>query len=409
MLAAAIWGTCSLAGCERAGPESSEEPSQIGEACGWTERLDDWRGSGEPLFVADANLLTPYRMRLDGVSPYSESDLEFTPTKARRGRLSLAVLEILITSSQLEAPDVFEGLAEELAAVREGLTSGGELSIAQSTDETLARSPGAVRVMLGVENLAPVGAELSRLEILHRAGVRLATPVHSRPNAYGDSSYSEQRPHGGLSELGRALVLRMNQLGIIVDVSHMSDEALQDTARASTAPVIASHSGVRHFTPGWERNLSDAGIRAIAATGGVVHIPFSGSFLSQPVKDREQPVWDHVEYQGLSINSLEGRRKAREFREEHGVDYATVEDIVRQIDYVVDLAGIDHVGFGSSFDGSGESIVSPIRDASGYPHLVRGLCQAGYSQTAVEKIAGGNFLRVWSDVETIAGQTARSR
>ncbi len=148
--------------------------------------------------------------------------------------------------------------------------------------------------------------------------------------------------------------------------------------------------------------MDDAMIRTLAEGGGIIHITFGGSFLSTELQRREQPVWAHVEDPGFSINSVTGRSMARKFRREKGIRYATIGAVVNHIDHVVDLVSIDHVGIGSGFDGSGDSIPDGLKDVSDYSSLIEELLKRGYTEDDVEKILSENLLRVWTAVERIA-------
>ena len=359
--------------------------------------------------LADANLLTPYRIALDAAQVWEETGWgEFDHPRAVAGGLDVAVLELLIPQSQSDA----EGLADRLLRDWNQMIEEHPDKFQLLTGSDQVSGPandGRVGVMLGVENGIAIGADVTAgVQRLYDQGVRLITPVHSQPNGLGDSSYSERRPWSGLSDMGRQAVAEMNRLGIIVDVSHMSDETVADVLATSTAPVIASHSAARRYTLGWERNLSDELIEGIAASGGVVHVPFGGSFLWAQIQDAEQPVWDFVEDSlGLSINSKRGREEAQRFRAEQGIGYATVQDVARQIDYIVSKVGAEHVGFGSGFDGSGDSMPYELKDVSGYSSLVAELVRRGYSDEDLIAIMGGNFLRVWRDVEAVAARSGQ--
>lgn len=260
---------------------------------------------------------------------------------------------------------------------------------------------GKIAMALALENGAPIGRDLANLHHFYERGVRMVTLVHSLPNQVGDSSCSQHRPWKGLSPFGQSVVAEMNRLGMI-DISHISDDAFYQVVERSAAPVIASHSSCRAFTPGWERNMDDAMIRTLAEGGGVIHITFGESFLSTELQQREQPVSEHVEDPGFSINSVTGRSMAQKFRQENGIRYATIGDVVDHIDHVVDLVGIDHVGIGSEFDGSGDSMPDGLKDVSDYATLIEELLKRGYTHDNVEKILSGNLLRVWTEVERIA-------
>ena len=269
---------------------------------------------------------------------------------------------------------------------------------------------GKIAMALALENGAPIGRDLANLHHFYERGVRMVTLVHSLPNQVGDSSCSQHRPWKGLSPFGQSVVAEMNRLGMI-DISHISDDAFYQVVERSAAPVIASHSSCRAFTPGWERNMDDAMIRTLAEGGGVIHITFGESFLSTELQQREQPVSEHVEDPGFSINSVTGRSMAQKFRQENGIRYATIGDVVDHIDHVVDLVGIDHVvdlvgidhvGIGSGFDGSGDSMPDGLKDVSDYATLIEELLKRDYTHDNVEKILSGNLLRVWTEVERIA-------
>ena len=360
--------------------------------------------------LADANILTPYRLTLDTASVWAETGWgEFDHPRAIAGGLDVAVLGMLIPNGHEAAGDAAEVASDRLDEWHEIVVSHPDRFrlLRSPTEVSNASSDGVLGLLFGIENGIPIGADTAALDGLFERGVRLITLVHSRPNGLGDSSYSQERPWGGLSPLGRDAVRVMNARGMIIDVSHMADATVTDVLDVSRAPVIASHSAARTFTPGWERNLSDPLIRDIAAGGGVVHVTFGGSFLSAELQAREQPMWDHVEQTlGLSINSLRGRAEAIRFREDHGVVRAVAADVADHIDHVVGLVGVDHVGLGSGFDGYGDAMPSDLRDASAYPNLVAELMSRGYGDEELVKILGGNFLRVWRSVEAVAAPDA---
>jgi membrane dipeptidase len=359
------------------------------------------------ILIADTNLLTPYRLVLDPADLHERLDTgQFDIPRAKEGGLDLAFMGILVPSST-EGRGGAKRLADErVASLRQIVESAAaNARLVTSSDEArLSFRERKVGIAIALENGLPIENELSNLAHFYESGVRMITIVHSRPNQIGDSSYSQDRPHGGLSPFGKDVVREMNRLGLLIDVSHIADAAFDDVLVETRAPVIASHSSCRHFTPGWERNLDDERIRRLAENGGVIHVTFGGSFLSTELSRLEQPVWDHVEGQGLSINSVEGHRKARTFRAEKGIRYARVSEVVDHIDHVVELVGVDHVGLGSGFDGSGDSMPDGLKDVTSYHSLLKELSARGYSRNDIEKISGENFLRVWSEVE----RTSRS-
>jgi membrane dipeptidase len=186
----------------------------------------------------------------------------------------------------------------------------------------------------------------------------------------------------------------------MVDVSHITDEAFNQVMDLSQAPVIASHSSCRHFTPGWERNMDDAMIKRLGEKGGVIQIAFGSSFLDGDYRTATDELRAYAREHNIDLDSEEGKK----LRAERGIDYADVTDVVAHIDHVVQLAGIDHVGLGSDFDGVGDSLPYGLKDVSYFPNLIHELLKKGYSEQDIEKICSGNLLRVWSEVEKVAAQ-----
>jgi membrane dipeptidase len=196
----------------------------------------------------------------------------------------------------------------------------------------------------------------------------------------------------------------------MVDVSHISDAAFWDVMAVSRAPVIASHSGPRHFTPGWPRNLSDEMIRALADGGGLVMINFGSSFLTQEANayryGRRDAYRASLAERGLEPSEELEAAFNEAWAAEHGpFPFASVADVLDQIDYVVALVGIDHVGIGSDFDGVGDTLPIGLKDVSTYPNLIRGLFERGYSEPEIRKILGENLLRVWAEVDRLREMT----
>jgi membrane dipeptidase len=195
----------------------------------------------------------------------------------------------------------------------------------------------------------------------------------------------------------------------MVDISHVSDDAFWQALEVSQAPLIASHSSCRHFTPGFERNMSDEMIEALAQAGGVVQINFGSSFLTPDanayfgalMQAREQ----FLEAEGLAPDGEEAQAWTDRYVEEHSFPYADLTDVADHIDHVVEIAGVDHVGLGSDFDGVGDSLPTGLKDASDYPNLVAELLRRGWSEEEVPKLLGENLLRVWEEVERVAADT----
>ncbi|MBL7959488.1 membrane dipeptidase, partial [bacterium] len=193
------------------------------------------------------------------------------------------------------------------------------------------------------------------------------------------------------------------------DVSHITDEAFYDVMDISKAPVIASHSSCRFFTPGWERNMSDDMIRLLAKNDGVIMINFGSSFINGEYFKRDSTVRSDARQaliaMGMSSTDPAAHTFVDHYEKEHPIGfYADVKEVADHIDHVVKLVGVNHVGFGSDFDGVGDSLPTGLKDVSQYPNLIYELLKRNYSKEDIGKICGLNLLRVWSAVEQVASQ-----
>jgi membrane dipeptidase len=302
-------------------------------------------------------------------------------------------------------------------AFADGLIDGVEALAARHPDKFVvgmsvadgqrAFEEGRIALFMGMENGTPIEGDLANLDHFHRRGIRYITLCHSKDNHICDSSYDERHTHTGLTPFGEQVVRRMNELGIMIDVSHISDDAFWDVMEITAAPVIASHSSLRHFLPGFERNMSDEMVLRLAENGGVIQINFGSSFISDAYRkagdERRAAIRALLEEAGVERNSDEGRAIRRSYAEEHPIEFADVTDVADHIDRVVELVGVDHVGFGSDFDGVGDSLPTGLKDVSDFPNLIAELLRRGYSDEDVEKICSGNVFRVLAEVERIAG------
>jgi len=261
-----------------------------------------------------------------------------------------------------------------------------------------------VALPMGLENGAPLEENLDNVQYFRQKGISYITMTHAKDNQICDSSYDTTRTWNGLSDFGKQVVLEMNRVGIMIDVSHVSDSAFYQIMQITKAPAIASHSSCRHFTPGWERNMSDDMIKTLGENGGVIQINFGSSFLDQASRESSDMINDHVEQWSAKQDGMlqaEVAKYKNEFHRQHFV-YSDVSRVADHIDHVVELAGIDHVGFGSDFDGVGDSLPTGLKDVSQYPNLIAELLKRGYSEEDIAKICYQNVFRVWSQVLEIA-------
>jgi len=297
------------------------------------------------------------RGRKDITQRSDKGHLDFP--RMKEGGLNGQVFAVWVSPTEL-APDEYADFALKGADTFDEVCRRCAESVApvRTPDEfRQAVTSGRIAAILGVEGGHALEGRLQNLDRFFERGVRVLTVTWCNSNELGDSSGDENKPHNGLTALGRQAVRRMNELGMIVDVSHSADKTVFDILDASTAPVIASHSGIRALRD-FNRNLTDEQIRAIAANGGVIGIVFLPYFLREP---EEQ---------------------------------ASIEDVLNCIDHICQLVGPAHAGLGSDFDGFGGALPG-LEDATKMGAIGAGLRKRGFAEGDIAKITGLNFLRVW--------------
>lgn len=374
------------------------------------ELLDQARAIAHRWPLVDTHIDVPYRLEYqwDDVSQATVGG-DFDYPRAVDGGLTAPFMSIYIPAS-LEGTGKSGPLANRLIDSMEALVgrSPEKFAMAYNANDILTQAAqGKLSIAMGMENGAPIEGDLENLRHFYRRGIRYITLAHSRSNHLADSSYDINRPWKGLSPFGETVVGEMNRLGIMIDISHISDQAAVGVLALSKAPVIASHSSVRKYTPGWERNISDELIKGVGENGGVVQINFGSTFVS-PVSRAYQEKMDAAREAFVEENDIEGRDDPRvsafvaDYKNKAPFAYATLDDVLNNFDHVVELAGIDHVGIGSDYDGVGDSLPENLKDVSSYPNLIRGLLERGYSEADIRKIMFENTLRVWRQVEQVA-------
>ncbi len=356
----------------------------------------------EQYLIADTHIDVPYRLQQqwsDVTQATDGGDFDFP--RAKTGGLDLIFMSIY-TPAVYDEPGGHWQLANVLIDGVEALAARAPdkfAVVAEPQQVAAAKAAGKVALALGMENGSPIRT-LEDVQFFHERGIRYVTLAHSLSNAISDSSYDEARPNDGLSDFGREVVMEMNRLGIMVDVSHLSDKAIEDVLAISNDPVIASHSSARHFTPGWERNISDELIKAVASKGGVVQINFGSAFLTQHAQDWynafDEARSAFLEQQQVDADSEAAATFSANYREHRPYPFAKTADVVEHIEHVIKIAGIDHVGLGSDYDGVGDSLPEGLKDVSQYPNLIAALLEKGHSESDIEKILGGNLMRVWA-------------
>ncbi|MCK4762583.1 MAG: membrane dipeptidase [Candidatus Aminicenantes bacterium] len=261
---------------------------------------------------------------------------------------------------------------------------------------------GKRAILIGMENGGPIEGSLRLLRNYYRLGVRYITLTHSGNNDICDSSGAKKPQWNGLSEFGEKVVAEMNRLGMIIDVSHVSDEAFWDVLKISKAPVFASHSCVRAICDS-PRNLTDEMIKALARSGGIVHLNFYAAFLDDKFRVKSDAAWEKVAPERKKL-----REKYKDDRnaywnaimglwKKYGPPAPKIDTLMEHIDHIVKLVGVDHVGMGSDYDGAG-AFPQGLEDVSGFPLITYHLLKRGYKEEDIKKILGGNFLRFFDKV-----------
>lgn len=369
------------------------------------------------VIITDGHIDFPYHFRANyGEINANNKDVaihsprgEFDYTRSKTGGLDAPFMSIYIPASYQETGEAKE-LADSLIDFVEYIISNypEKYGSGRSTQEINKNfEKGLISLPMGMENGAPIGSDLDLVNYFYDRGIRYITLTHSKWNQICDSSYDPERKWNGLSPFGYRVVRRMNNTGIMVDVSHISDSAFYQVMRVTRTPVIASHSSCRHFTPGFERNMSDDMIRKMKENGGVIQVNFGSNFLdNQITKNREdyQAKWrQYQEDNNITPGDPNFKKEEKKFRKTYDAPrYSDLVKVADHIDHIVRIAGIDHIGLGSDFDGVGDSLPEGLKNVSQFPNLIDELLDRGYSREDIEKICYKNVWRVWNAVQTYA-------
>jgi membrane dipeptidase len=336
--------------------------------------------------------------------------------RMRQGHYGAIFFSIWTDTDRYTPTEAIRRSLEQIEAVRREIQRHpADLQLAYTADDIVAaHRRGRMAVLMGLEGGANIDSDLAILRTYYELGVRYMTLTHTNHTPWADTA-SKPPAHNGLTDFGREVVREMNRLGMMVDVSHVSDKTFNDVLATSSAPVIASHSSCRAIAD-VPRNMTDDMLRALAAKGGVVHINFYEGFLDKGFEQREsalkaeQTEQDSVENAapkfgdrsrvGPEVRKINARRIAK-------LGQIPLSKLLDHFEHAVKVAGIDHVGLGSDFDGVDDMVPAGMEDASKIPNLVAGLMERGFSDADILKILGGNTLRVMRAVEAAA--TPRNR
>ena len=364
--------------------------------------------------ITDGHIDVPWRLN-DGYEDLSvrTEGGDFDYIRAKEGGLDVPFMSIYVPSSYQEtggAKEKADSLIDLVHRISNDHPDKFEVAYSPNDGDRIF-SQGKIALPMGMENGAPIEDDLNNVAYFHKRGIRYITLTHARDNLICDSSYDTTNTWGGLSPFGRRVVAEMNRVGIMVDISHVTDAVINQVLDMAKAPVIASHSSCRKFTPGWQRNMGDPEIKRLKENGGVIQINYGSSFVTQASQDKRQANTDKIaayaKKNGLEQEDEELKVYAKKVSEDNPI-YADITEVVDHIDHVVKLAGIDHVGIGSDYDGVGDSLPYGLKDVSSYPNLIYHLLKRGYSDEDIAKICYKNVWRVWREVERVAANSLES-
>lgn len=356
--------------------------------------------------LIDTHIDVPYRIHESWVDvTKATSDGDFDYPRAVKGGLNAPFMSIYIPAHlEFEGKGKSYQLANQMIDSMEAIVQRApdKFAIASSSSDIEEQfKQGKLSIAMGMENGSPIEGDMKNLQHFYDRGIRYITLAHSQSNHISDSSYDIRRKWKGLSPFGKKLVTEMNNIGMLIDVSHISDDAFYQVMELSKTPVIASHSSLRKYTPGFERNMNDDMLLALKENGGVIQINFGSSFVTAKAGS-----WGKQLKSTKESAKKEGTKLSKDFdaayRAKNPYPFASLEQVLDHIDHAVELIGIDYVGIGSDYDGVGDSLPIGLKDVSSYPNLVQGLMDRDYSDKDIKKILSGNLLRVLKQAQEYA-------
>ncbi len=358
--------------------------------------------------IADGHVDLPYRLKVKNFQlekqyvgiPVKSAEGDFDFERAKKGGLKAPFMSIYIPASY--EPAGAQLLADSLITMVKWIADQNKTYYEVATtpaDVIRIAGQGKIALPMGMENGSPI-ATLADVKGYRQKGISYITLTHSKDNKICDSSYDTTKTWKGLSPYGREVVKEMAKEGILIDVSHISDNSFYQVIEISPVPVIASHSSARKFTPGFERNMSDDMIKVMGKNNGVIMVNFGSTFVDGEVAkkrtENQKKLGEVLKAKGLTFRDEAAKAVIDEFMKANPNAFADVEQVADHVDHIVKLAGINHVGFGSDFDGVGDSLPTGLKDVADYPNLLYVLIKRGYSPADIEKICSGNIFRVWN-------------
>jgi membrane dipeptidase len=394
---------------------ASCSPQKIEETKGDDKLRARAKQLADSLIILDGHIDLPdllkekkYRAGIDSPDTLiSTGKGEFDYTRAKLGGLDAPFMSIYIPIEYQDKPDNGKALADSLINTVVEITKQlpDKFALANTPAEVEANTKaGKISLPMGMENGAPIGNDLANLKYFHDRGIRYITLAHNRDNQICDASMDKRAgTWNGLSPYGKQVVAEMNRLGIIVDISHVDDSTFYQVMELSKAPAIASHSSCRKFSPNAPRDMTDDMIRKLGEKDGVILINFYTAFLDSTVMKNQGELRDLLNSKKLNEDDSVAKPVIEEFWRNHP-NPTSIETVANHIDHVVSLAGADHVGLGSDFDGVSGMLPIGLEDVSKYPDLIYVLLKRGYSEEDIAKICYKNAFRVWNKVIEVSNQ-----
>jgi membrane dipeptidase len=339
----------------------------------------------------------------------SDAGGEFDYNRAKKGGLTSPFMSIYIPASYQKQNDMGKAFADSL--IINVLTIPAlfpdKFALANSTADVEANfKAGKISLPMGMENGAPIGNDLANVKYFYERGIRYITLTHNRDNQICDSSGDTSQTWNGLSPFGKEVVAEMNRVGIMVDISHVDDSTFYQVMKVAKAPCIASHSSCRAFAPTVRRDMTDDMIKKLGENGGVIMINYYNAFIDSAVVNRNKINREKLNAalteKGLTLADPAASPIIEQFKKDNPSLKSDIDMVANHIDHVVQLAGIDHVGIGSDFDGVEGDLPTGLEDVSSYPNLIYTLLKRGYTEEDIAKICYKNVWRVWNKVEQVA-------
>ncbi|MES2795005.1 MAG: dipeptidase [Bacteroidota bacterium] len=365
--------------------------------------------------LVDGHVDLPYRLKIKNFRlekeftgiPLKSSQGDFDFERAQKGGLSSPMMSIYIPS-KYDKEEAGYILADSLINLVNWIADENPnyFKVAKSPDEIIAiKNSGKIALPMGMENGSPM-KRLEDIKYFKNRGISYVTLTHGKDNHICDSSYDSTKTWHGLSPYGELFVKELAKNGVMIDISHVSDETFYDVIKIAPVPIIASHSSVRYFTPGFQRNMNDDMIKELGKKNGVIMVNFGSTFLDSTVaKKRSESTAllnKLLKSKGLIESDEAAKPVIAEFTKTNPAAFADVEMVADHIDRIVKLSSINQVGFGSDFDGVGDSLPTGLKDVADYPNLLYVLLKRGYTEDDLAKMCSGNIFRVWNEVLAFA-------